>query len=308
MARARNIKPSFFDNDALAEIDPLGRLLFIGLWTLADGQGKLEYRPVRIKKQILGYDDCDIVQLLNALEKSGFIEIYLDDSSQKNHVIRIPTFTKHQNPHKNELAKGSQWGDPQEGVNESNNDSLKAPESGACSDNREKSRLIETNPDEYHTDPAESLLLNPESLLRNPELNTMSGTPDHAPQDQNLIQTEKPKRKPSRPHRDDAAELLGYLNDKTGRNFESVDSNLKLIESILKTEGRTPELVRQVIDDRVDAWGSDPKMSQYLRPQTLFRESKFSQYVGNLSKNKPPGYDCFSGFENIDYNQGIGAF
>ena len=30
---ARNIKPAFFDNDELAENDPLGRLLFIGLWT-----------------------------------------------------------------------------------------------------------------------------------------------------------------------------------------------------------------------------------------------------------------------------------
>ena len=38
MARARNIKPAFFDNDELAENEPLGRLLFIGLWTLADYQ------------------------------------------------------------------------------------------------------------------------------------------------------------------------------------------------------------------------------------------------------------------------------
>lgn len=49
MARARNIKPAFFMNDELAEIDPLGRLLFIGLWTIADREGRLEDRPARHK-------------------------------------------------------------------------------------------------------------------------------------------------------------------------------------------------------------------------------------------------------------------
>ena len=59
MARARNIKPSFFTNDVLAEIDPLGRLLFIALWTMADREGRLEDRPKRIKAEALPYDDAN---------------------------------------------------------------------------------------------------------------------------------------------------------------------------------------------------------------------------------------------------------
>ena len=43
--RARNIKPGFFKNDALAELDFAGRLLFIGLWGIADRAGRLEDRP-----------------------------------------------------------------------------------------------------------------------------------------------------------------------------------------------------------------------------------------------------------------------
>ena len=35
MARARNIKPGFFDNEILGELPALTRLLFIGLWCLA---------------------------------------------------------------------------------------------------------------------------------------------------------------------------------------------------------------------------------------------------------------------------------
>ena len=45
MARARNIKPGFFRNADLVEMPIEARLLFIGLWTLADRSGRLEDRP-----------------------------------------------------------------------------------------------------------------------------------------------------------------------------------------------------------------------------------------------------------------------
>ena len=53
MARARNIKPGFFDNETLGELPALTRLLFIGLWCLADREGRLQDRPKRIKKELL---------------------------------------------------------------------------------------------------------------------------------------------------------------------------------------------------------------------------------------------------------------
>ena len=99
MARSRNIKPGFFINDELAEIDPLGRLLFIGLWTIADREGRLEYRPARIKVETLPYDDCDIEKLLEDLETRSFILTYFHEGSR---YIQITNFSKHQNPHRNE--------------------------------------------------------------------------------------------------------------------------------------------------------------------------------------------------------------
>ena len=53
MARTRSIKPSFFDNEILGDLPPLTRLLFIGLWGIADREGRLEDRPKRIKKELL---------------------------------------------------------------------------------------------------------------------------------------------------------------------------------------------------------------------------------------------------------------
>lgn len=101
MARSRNIKPGFFDNDLLAEVPPLGRLLFIAMWTLADRDGKLEDRPAKIKKQALGYDECDIEALLGALASRGFILRYTVAGMG---FIKVTNWHKHQQPHVKEVA------------------------------------------------------------------------------------------------------------------------------------------------------------------------------------------------------------
>lgn len=101
MARTRNIKPGFFLNDELAEIEPLGRLLFAGLWTIADREGRLEDRAKKIKAEILPYDDCDIDALLDKLHEHGFIQRYQVEGAK---YIQICTFSKHQVPHIKEKA------------------------------------------------------------------------------------------------------------------------------------------------------------------------------------------------------------
>lgn len=104
MARSRNIKPAFFSNDILADIEPLGRLLFIGLWTIADYKGDFELRVNRIKAQILPYDNCDVKKIMINLDLSRFITTYNVDGVMYGHITN---FTKHQNPHPNEKKKGS---------------------------------------------------------------------------------------------------------------------------------------------------------------------------------------------------------
>lgn len=96
MARSRNIKPGFFANEDLAECDPLARILFAGLWCLADRAGRLEDRPKRIRAEILPYDTVDADALLNQLQRRGFIVRYEHDGSR---YIQVLNFGKHQNPH-----------------------------------------------------------------------------------------------------------------------------------------------------------------------------------------------------------------
>jgi len=76
MPRIRTIKPDFFLHEKIAELPAMSRLLFVGLWTLADSRGILEDRPKRIKVQLLPYDSCDVDKLLNDLQSSGFIVRY----------------------------------------------------------------------------------------------------------------------------------------------------------------------------------------------------------------------------------------
>ncbi len=93
MARTRNIKPGFFLNEELAEVEPLGRLLFAGLWTIADREGRIEDRPRRIKAELLPYDDCDIDKLLDSLHEHGFIVRYKVGGKS---YLEVNNFIKHQ--------------------------------------------------------------------------------------------------------------------------------------------------------------------------------------------------------------------
>lgn len=102
MARSRNIKPSIMENEELADLDPIARLLFIYLWMLADRLGRLEDRPKRIAGRALPYDrDVDVDDLLNQLAGAGFITRY---SVGDWALIQINNFTKHQSPHVRETA------------------------------------------------------------------------------------------------------------------------------------------------------------------------------------------------------------
>ncbi|MEW6186189.1 MAG: hypothetical protein AB1585_10675 [Thermodesulfobacteriota bacterium] len=99
--RARNIKPGFFENESLADLGPYAQILFEGLWCLADREGKLEDRPRRIQSKVFPFYDPDpgIEELLEYLEKAGFIDRYTVDEIK---VIKIIKFLKHQRPHKTE--------------------------------------------------------------------------------------------------------------------------------------------------------------------------------------------------------------
>ena len=101
MARARNIKPGFFRNADLVELPFEARLLFIGLWTLADREGRLEDRPKQIKMEIFPADSVDCDALIDQLAAISVVARYEHDGKR---YLQVVNFCKHQNPHRDEKA------------------------------------------------------------------------------------------------------------------------------------------------------------------------------------------------------------
>lgn len=149
MSRARNIKPGFFKNEDLVELPFEYRLLYIGLWTLADREGRMEDRPKRIKMEVFPADDVNIEAGLCALHSAGFVQRYEVDGRR---YVSIPAWKKHQNPHCKESAS-------------------KIPPPSKASASTVQARC------KHGSSPADSLI--PDSLI--PDSSVGSSTPDASP-------------------------------------------------------------------------------------------------------------------------------
>ena len=98
MARIRSIKPEFFFDEELAELPDQTRLFFIGLWTQADREGRLEERAPKLKAQLFPYEKADAECMLGELHPKFILRYTLAGRA----YIQIVNFLKHQRPHHTE--------------------------------------------------------------------------------------------------------------------------------------------------------------------------------------------------------------
>lgn len=106
MPRARNIKPAFFENEHIGALSGDLQVLFIGLWTQADREGVVEYRPAKIRKALFGFRD-DItddvfngyITVLTQLDNGNML---LKKKCDEKEYLVIVNFEAHQNPHHTE--------------------------------------------------------------------------------------------------------------------------------------------------------------------------------------------------------------
>lgn len=99
MARIRYVKPDFFTDDKIAELKPLTRLFFIGMWTQADKKGRLLDRPKHLKIKLLPCDVVDGQKMMIELAEAELIIRY-EVSGEK--YIQVKNFELHQRPHSTE--------------------------------------------------------------------------------------------------------------------------------------------------------------------------------------------------------------
>lgn len=81
-------------------------------------------------------------------------------------------------------------------------------------------------------------------------------------------------------YKDDAIQVLEFLNLKTGKHYRPLKANLDLIAARL-AEGAQVSDCRGIIVRQARKWmGTEQEM--YLRPATLFNATKFAQYSGEI--------------------------
>lgn len=91
-------------------------------------------------------------------------------------------------------------------------------------------------------------------------------------------------------------EIVGHLNEVTGSSFRSKTEKTRRHIRARFADGFTKDDFFAVIDKKASEWGGDPKMSQYLRPETLFG-SKFEGYLNQPSVTNGSGYGVDESYE-----------
>ena len=89
-------------------------------------------------------------------------------------------------------------------------------------------------------------------------------------------------------------EILDYLNSKVGTKYRASSKATQRLINARTNENFTVEDFKKVIDIKAAAWKDDPKMSQYLRPKTLFG-TNFESYLNEPMPNSQPAnpYDRY---------------
>lgn len=87
--------------------------------------------------------------------------------------------------------------------------------------------------------------------------------------------------RPKSDYKERAAEVIAFLNEKAGRNYEGNGANAEHVIARLR-DGETVDDMRAVIAKKCREWRGDDKMNLYLRPATLFNRKKYASYKGEL--------------------------
>ena len=95
--------------------------------------------------------------------------------------------------------------------------------------------------------------------------------------------------------------IVSHLNARAGTKYKHTSGKTKTCIRARLAEGFTLDDFKTVIDKKCDEWLGDPKMEQYLRPETLFG-TKFEGYLNQKNTNRTQqaqpkkqggGYDDF---------------
>ena len=128
-----------------------------------------------------------------------------------------------------------------------------------------------------------SVDINPSGLDINPHQEQRESSPPAPPLKEKYIYTKREHTVD--PLVDDCNKVIDYLNEVTGSQYKHSDTSRKPIHARL-SDGFTVEDCKKVIRNRWKHW-QGTEMQQYMRPDTLFRPSKFEAYLNSGDPIRP---------------------
>ena len=98
MARKRMIDPNIWQSEDFSKLSTLGKLVFIGLFSLADDEGRGRCNPVYLKSTLFPYEEgirsTDIDKTLSEISSNMSVIFYSCDGSSYYSLLSWDTFQK----------------------------------------------------------------------------------------------------------------------------------------------------------------------------------------------------------------------
>lgn len=83
----------------------------------------------------------------------------------------------------------------------------------------------------------------------------------------------------------DVLEVVNYLNDRCHKRYRATSKSVQKFITARLRDGATVDEMKAVIDVKAAQWENDVKMREYLRPETLFNETKFESYRQQITEH-----------------------
>lgn len=254
MASGRMLRGQISVSMQVNDLSLKAALLFTWLIPHVDDFGRFYGEPRRIKAIVVPMrDDIKIDDIKGAL-----IEMY-DQKLIILYVVDGETYL--------ELSK---FETHQQGLHKRTSSKFPSPKAASLLDSR-KFPEIPGNSQKF---PLEQ----EQEQEQEQEKNTLSGKPD----DSSFFSDQKTKKSQERAQRrEQAKEVLAFLNKKTKKSFRPVEANLKPIEARIES-GVSLDDCRSVIALKCREWLFNDDFKKHLNPITIFRPSNFEKYLGQL--------------------------